>query len=928
MVEPTVRDALIRLNPEIAESPDRADEVIYKLRGVILGVTGAGLVSCNEEFMSWLRGDRTMPFGPAGEHVTIRLIDFEVPSNNTFVVSNQVTCTAGPSKRYDIVGFVNGLPLVLGEAKTPVRPAVTWVDGAAQVHDDYEVNTPGFFVPNVFSFATEGKEYRFGSIRMPLQIWAPWRAGKASLPGLGEIELAASSMLRPDVVLDITRNFTTFGTDGRGRKIKLIARYQQYEGTNQIVERVITGHPRKGLIWHFQGSGKSLLMVFAAQKLRLDPALRNPTVMIVVDRIDLDTQITATFNAADVANMVTADTRARLQELLAQDARKVIITTIHKFGEADGVLNERDNIIVMVDEAHRTQEGDLGRKMRDALPNAFLFGFTGTPINTRDRNTFHAFGASEDEGGYMSKYSFEESIRDDATLPLRFETRSVQLRIDRQAIDEEFAKLTKDLTDEERAEISKRAGRFAHLVKAPARVSSVVEDIARHFQEKVAPEGFGAQVVTVDQEACVLYKDALDQILPDDIESAVVISVGHSAPQEWKDRFGRTKDEEEKLLDRFRDPADPLKILIVTAKLLTGFDAPNLQCMYLDKLLRDHSLLQAICRTNRPAPGKTHGLIVDYLGIFDDVAQALVFDDESITKVIEDIGGLKDLLPPLMQNCLDRFPGVDRSVEGWEGLLAAQQCVPDNERRDAFAADFSQLGMVWEALSPDPVLTAYERDYRWLAAVYESLRPPSGNGKLLWHALGAKTIDLIHRNVKVQALRDDLETLILDDKLIEELISDPDRKKGELEIKISARLRRHGPDPTFVALSERLENLRLKHEQGALASLDFLKDLLKLARDVVQAENEVPEEVHEDAGKAALTELFETVKNSETPVIVERVVADIDDIVRKVRFPGWQQTAAGEREVQKALRRSLLRYKLHTDQDLFDRAYGYIVQYY
>ena len=239
MVEPTVRDALIRLNPEIAESPDRADEVIYKLRGVILGVTGAGLVSCNEEFMSWLRGDRTMPFGPAGEHVTIRLIDFEVPSNNTFVVSNQVTCTAGPSKRYDIVGFVNGLPLVLGEAKTPVRPAVTWVDGAAQVHDDYEVNTPGFFVPNVFSFATEGKEYRFGSIRMPLQIWAPWRAGKASLPGLGEIELAASSMLRPDVVLDITRNFTTFGTDGRGRKIKLIARYQQYEGTNQIQRLVI-----------------------------------------------------------------------------------------------------------------------------------------------------------------------------------------------------------------------------------------------------------------------------------------------------------------------------------------------------------------------------------------------------------------------------------------------------------------------------------------------------------------------------------------------------------------------------------------------------------------------------------------------------------------------------------------------------------------
>lgn len=928
MVESLVREALVRLNPEIAESADRADEVIYRLRGVILGVSGAGLVASNEEFMRWVRGEQSMPFGPGGEHITVRLIDFDDVSNNSFVVANQVTCTAGPDKRFDIVGFVNGLPFFVGEAKTPVRPAVTWVDGAAQVHDDYEVNVPRFFVPNVFSFATEGKEYRYGSIRMPLDMWAPWRANSTGLPGLGEVELAVASMLRPEAVLDIARNFTTFATDRKHRKIKLIARYQQYEATNQIVERVVAGRIRKGLIWHFQGSGKSLLMVFASQKLRFHPALGNPTVLIVVDRVDLDTQITATFNAADVPNMVAANTRAELQDLLDRDARKVVVTTIHKFAEAHGVLNDRDNIVVLVDEAHRTQEGDLGRQMRDALPNAFLFGLTGTPINTRDRNTFYAFGSDEDSGGYMSRYSFEESIRDKATLPLRFETRSVDLRIDRATLDAEFDELTKHLSEEDRAEVSKRAGRFSLLVKAPARVSAVVEDIARHFQEKVAPEGFGAQVVTIDQEACVLYKDALDQVLPDGIESAVVISVGHGAPQEWKDRFGRTQDEEEQLLDRFRDPADPLKILIVTAKLLTGFDAPNLQCMYLDKLLRDHTLLQAICRTNRPAPGKSHGLIVDYLGIFDDVAQALAFDDESITKVIENIDELKDVLPTMLAECIAHFPGVDRTFTGWEGLLAAQQCVPDNESRDAFASHFSQLSLVWEALSPDPFLTEYEADYRWLAAVYESLKPPSGNGKLLWHALGAKTIELIHENVTVQAVRDDLESLILDDAVIAELLEDPDRRIIEVEITIAARLRRRIGDPKFVALSERLENLRAKHEAGLLASLDFLKQLLDLAKDVVEAENETPEDVQIDQGKAALTELFEEIKGTETPVIVERVVADIDEIVRQVRFPGWQQTAAGEREVQRALRRSLLRYKLHTDQDLFDRAYAYIVQYY
>ena len=926
LVEPEVISALVRLNPEIAEDSARADEVIYKLRAVIQGVVGDGLVAANEKFTSWLRGEQTMPFGPNGQHTTIRLVDFDDFANNRFVVSNQVTFDLGPEKRFDLVGFVNGLPLVFGEAKTAVRTAVTWVDGASQVHDDYEVNARQFFVPNVFSFATEGKEFRYGTVGMPLELWSPWRAAGPGLTGLQELDRAVSSMLQPSVVLDIAQNFTAFATDQRKRKIKVICRYQQYEAVNQIVERVVEGKIRKGLIWHFQGSGKSLLMVFAANKLRLHPELGNPTVVIVVDRVDLDTQITATFNAADVDNLVTAQTRSELHDLLAKDSRKVIITTIHKFGEADGVLNTRDNIVVLVDEAHRTQEGDLGRKMRDALPNAFLFGLTGTPINTRDRNTFYAFGAAEDSGGYLSRYSFEESIRDKATLPLRFEARSVDMRIDRETLDEGFAKLIADLSAEDKAEISKRAGRFALLVKSPARVNAIVEDIARHFTEHIEPNGFGAQIVTIDQEACVLYKDALDQILAPEV-SEVVISLGQGVPQSWRDRFGRTKDEEEQLLERFRDPADPLKILIVTAKLLTGFDAPNLQCMYLDKPLRDHTLLQAICRTNRPAKGKDFGLVVDYLGIFDDVAQALQFDETSIKTVITNLEELKKELEPLMNACLDRFQGIDRSVGGWEGLMEAQQCLPDDKKRDAFALDFSKLATVWEALSPDPILTPYRQDFRWLAQVYESLRPPSGNGKLLWHALGAKTIELIHENVTVQQVRDDLDTLIMDADVIQGFLDDPNRGAREIEIRITARLRGH-VGPKFVELSERLESLRLRHEQGLLDSLDFLKSLLELAHDVVQAENETPPAIQEDQGKAVLTELFEGTRNESTPVIVERVVSDIDEIVRQVRFPGWQKTAAGEREVQRALRRTLLKYKLHNDQDLFDRAYGYIVQYY
>lgn len=983
MVETWVREALIALNPEIAAQPDRADEVIYALRAILLSVQGDGLVRANENFMAWTRGEKTMPFGQNGEHTPVRLIDFNSPSNNRLTVTNQwiysrtgvLPPAHSPSgrgladsrdegqsveKRFDVVLLVNGLPVVVGEAKTPTRSAVTWFDGAYQINEIYEKEIPAMFVPNVFSFATEGRVLRYGSIRMPIDLWGPWRLesppsspalpsegeGSSDFPRpmgeearvrdtmvvegtLGSVQRDVSSLLKPETLLDILQNFTLFATDKKHRRIKLICRYQQYETTNKILTRVVSGYPRKGLIWHFQGSGKSLLMVFAAQKLRMHPKLGNPTVLIVVDRIDLDTQITATFNAADVPNMIGVDSREDLQRLLRQDVRKVLITTIHKFGEADGKWCDRKNVIVMVDEAHRTQEGDLGRKMREALPNAFLFGLTGTPINRSDRNTFWAFGADEDHAGYMSRYSFQDSIRDRATLPLHFEAPTVKLRIDRDAIDEAYREMTNDLEEQDRDDLAKRAAKMAVLVKNPERVRAVVEHIVGHFHSKVEPNGFKAQVVCFDRECCVLYKKVMDDLIGPEA-SAVVMSGGQKDPQSWSVHV-RDKDAEEKLLDRFRDPADPLKFVIVTSKLLTGFDAPILQAMYLDKPMKDHNLLQAICRVNRTyGQSKTHGLIVDYIGIFDDVAQALDFDDKAVQQVVGNIDELRKALPGQVQKCLAFFPDVDRSIGGYEGLLEAQECIPDNATRDQFAAQYSVLGTIWEALSPDPCLGAYQTDYKWLTQVYESVKPVSGNGRLLWHRLGAKTIDLINQNVHVETVRDDLEALVLDADVLDEILGEgnPSKKAREVEIKLIARLRKHAGNPKFTELGERLEKVRERHEQGLLNSLEFLKAILEIAKDVVEAENRVDPEEEQDRAIAALTELFNEVKSKNTHVIVERIVADIDGIVRQVRFDGWQNTSQGEREVQQALRRALLKYKLHTDQELFEKAYGYIRQYY
>jgi type I restriction enzyme, R subunit len=931
IVELWLREALINLNPEITSQPDRADEVIYNLRACILSVQTDGLVRANENFMAWLRGEKTMPFGPDGEHVPIRLVDSVQPEKNRLTVCNQWTFQTGVlEKRFDVVFLVNGLPLVIGEAKTPTRSAVTWFDGAFQVNEIYEKQVPAMFVPNVFSFATEGRLFRYGSIRMPIDMWGPWRDEDNQEEGqLRHVRASVASMLRPEVVLDILQNFTLFATDKKHRRIKIIARYQQYFTTNQIVERVVKGHPKKGLIWHFQGSGKSLLMVFAAQKLRMHPDLLNPTVMIVVDRIDLDTQITATFNATDIPNMVGVGTRQELQAMLGQDVRKVLITTIHKFGEAGGKLNERSNIIVMVDEAHRTQEGDLGRKMREALPNAFLFGLTGTSINRADRNTYWAFGAEEDEKGYMSRYSFQDSIRDKATLPLHFEAPEVRLKIDRNAIDEAYRQITGNLSEQDRDDLAKRAAKMAVLVKNPERVRAVVNHIVKHFQAKVEPNGFKGQIVVFDRECCVLYKAVMDELIGPEASAIVMTSAQHDPP-EWK-QHARDKDAEEKLLDRFRDPADPLKFVVVTNKLLTGFDAPIVQAMYLDKPMKDHNLLQAICRTNRTfGQDKTHGLIVDYIGIFDDVAQALDFDEKAVQQVVSNISELQNALPEQVRKCLAFFPGVDRSVGGYEGLMAAQQCLPNNDTRDRFAAEYSVLGTIWEALSPDPVLSPHQSDYRWLTQVYESVKPPSGNGKLIWHALGAKTVELINENVHVESVRDDVETLVLDAQVLEEILAaaDPEKKGREIEIKLVARLRKHAGNPKFTELGERLEKVKERHEQGFLTSLEFLKEMLELAKEVVEAEKDIDPVEERDRAKEALTELFNEAKGKNTHIIVERIVTDIDEIVKKVRFPDWQQTMQGERLVQKELRRTLLKYKLHTDQELFDKAYGYIRQYY
>ena len=932
LIETELKQALVKLNPEIAALPERADEVIYKLRSILLSVNSTGLVRANEEFAEWLKGNKTMPFGKNYAHVSVKLIDFETIENNKFQLVNQFSIRNRETKRPDIVMFVNGIPLVVGEAKTPVRPSVSWLDAASDIHDGYENSVPELFVPNVLSFATEGKELYYGAVRTPLEFWAAWRVNDGDdisrLMGLNNVAAEMKQLLSPKTLLDILYNFTTYSTNKKRQRTKVVCRYQQYEGANLIVQRVLENKIKRGLIWHFQGSGKSLLMLFAAQKLRKMPELKSPTVMIVVDRVDLDSQTQNVFKEAP--NVMPTEDIDTLNKYLVNDSRYIIITTIFKFKDAQANINLRDNIIVMVDEAHRTQEGDLGQRMRMALPNAFFFGLTGTPINKTDHNTFWTFGAQEDENGYMSRYSFEDALRDKTILPLHFEPRLLDIHIDREKVDEEFAAIANTLDEDAKITLSNKAAKMLEFLKSPERIEIVCKDIAQHYQEKVEPQGFKAMIVTPDREACHLYKQELGKYFPDSA-SAVVISTSGKGEDELKRLYNLSKDEQEKLIEKFNKPDSELKFLIVTAKLLTGFDAPILQTMYLDKSLKDHTLLQAICRTNRKFPNKTFGRIVDYFGVFDDAAKALEFDEEVMKKVITNLSSQLEELPRIMANNLAHFEGVDRTVEGFDGLQAAQDAINTNEKRDAFASDYRQLANIWESLSPDPALEPYRTDYKWLSNVYQSVKPsgPDSLGKLLWLSLGAQTKKIMYDNIHVGGIHTDMEEVVLDETMVASLMASKDPKAAKkIEKELIKRFKKYTNQPKFVELSKRLEALRDKAEQGLISSIEFIKELCQIARETIQAEKQEEHIEVRKTGMEALTELFLELRTDDTPAVVGRIVADIDSIVKVVRFPGWQTTNAGEREVQKALRKTLLKYKLHKEEVLFNKAYLYIREYY
>jgi type I restriction enzyme R subunit len=697
-------------------------------------------------------------------------------------------------------------------------------------------------------------------------------------------------------------------------------------------------------------------MAYAAAKLRMQDDLDAPTIVIVLDRLELIQQTESEFKSVGIGAMKCAETKDDLRALLKNDYRGVIITTIFRFSEA-GLLNDRSNIVVMVDEAHRTQEGRLGLDMREALPNAKFIGLTGTPISTEDRNTWAMFGDADDPNGALNHYSVERSIHDGATLPVHVETRLVNFQINSDDLQAAFDELADEegLTDEQRGKLAARAAHISIVVRDKDRIDAVCNDIVNHYRTRIAPLGLKAQIVAYDRATCVAYFDAITALLNEGEEAAVVMTTLKNDPQSW-DRWNIDRDEEATIKDRFRDINDPLKFVIVTAKLLTGFDAPIEGVMYLDKPLRAHTLFQAVCRTNRrwtnPITGqqKLHGLIVDYIGLGKELAKAL--STKPTMNPSQDQGDVEILLGELsaeIATTMQTFASIELEAPIFNQIHDAQQILDSLEKREVFAAQFMRCQGLFEFLWPDTKLRPIEEPYRFLARIYASIAPNNSADLLLWQKLGAKTMEIVHAhlmNVTIDA--DKLDKVAMDAEVLEALRENglfPETPKigqpaptalevlQRLEARIVARL---SSDPThkiWKSLVERLELLRLSRISSAAESVEFLRHLLDLARDLLEAER-ADEEGRLgdlkviDPRKGALTQIFEEFKPQGVPLVIETVVERVDSLVQPVRGTGWQTSHPGDRTVRQELRLILKNSGLPPAGELFDHAYAYIRENY
>lgn len=901
VIDEWAREALLVLNPDLVGDPENADAVLAEVARAAL-LAHDGLVAANERLTVMLRGEHAFKTLD-GKHVPRRFIDFDDLENNRFVVSDEVTIKGGSeTRRLDVVYYVNGFPLVVAETKTPVQQDSSWVTGAKDIWGTYEVEYPQFFAPNVFSVATDGRQLRLAPVRTEPsgdpnedEGWGPWGSTTDDLAQTQAERVARSAelLLTPGTVLRILKDYAMYraGT-AADPTMKILPRYAQLEAAEAIHAKVLTGKrvgQGGGLIWQHQGSGKTELSAFTASRLLRDKLIGNPTVILIAHRKQLVRQAADLFATTGMPRVVTPVSKRELWKAV-KNHRGVIVTTVHKFAEA-GFLSDRDNIIVLVDEAHDSQEGDFGKAWRTAVPNATFFGMTGTAVKQGDRNTFALFGDPADENFILSRYTPERSIADGYTKPVVVEARRVGFDLDKEDLDKAFDELADDegLDEDTKEFLSGKASHTETILSNPDRIEAVCRDMVSHYLANVFPLGQKAQVVAFNQRLVVAYAETIQRILAEHsavlaiktgdgsstvepLEVAVVMSVPNSkqTPKNYL-KYALTEDQEEALKRRFKNVNDPLAFVVVTAKWMVGFNAPIEGVLYLDKPLKAANLFQTITRPNRPwknpvtGQRKKFGRVVDYIGLAKQIGLAVTGpkmadddDDEPTPVDVLDINQLTVKFLTDLTRVQSVFAGIDKTQADFHSLSEAEGRIhEDSPARTAFVADFIALQGVWEFLyahnTQNPMLDPYKADYRWLAKVFDYISPTDKSQAILWEKYGAKTLALVHghidnltitpgRTVRLDAAGLELVKKIAAQLTIPGTTQDP-KDPGEVykqvldSIENRLKHRIEGTQPgVYKSLADRIEKLRQRAITTVDDSIAFLEDCLNVARDVVAAD--------------------------------------------------------------------------------------------
>jgi len=891
-----IKEAIQRLNPAILQSDTDVDNVINHLRRISNDING------NREFFEWIKGEKSIVLNPGEKAQVIRLIDTS-PENNVFVVTNQFKFSGYENVRFDVVLMVNGIPLAMIEAKVPTKENLDYHEAIKQVLRYHSV-APQFFKHLAFVCVTDGINFRYDWVT-PDQF-LEWKSTDQADP----LEASVKALFRRDFFIDFVTNFIVFERE-REQVRKKMARYQQVGAVNKIVSRVLEGQIRSGLIWHTQGSGKSLTMLWAAWKLKKAPQLLNPTIIVIVDRVDLEQQLLGVFSNVDLPYTTKAKSKDDLIDKLSKDSREVIITTLQKFEDIEEGLSTRKNIIVFVDEAHRSQYGTLAMKMREALPNAFIFGFTGTPIEkgATGRSTFRAFCPSDET--YLDKYGIRQSIEDGATVRLLYQSRLAKYHIPREILDRDFLSITLGLSEEEQEKVLGKSATLRTALKAQDRIEDIACDVVEHYKTHIAPNGFKAQLVAVDREACALYKEALDKQLPKQ-ESVVIYTSGLNDDDLLK-RYHLGKEEQLQITrNNYQKAGENPKILIVTDMLLTGFDAPIEQVMYLDKPMRDHKLLQAIARTNRPYPGKAAGIIVDYVGIFDKLKKALNFQEQDIEGLAFDYDVLKEEFSDIIAAVLKPFSGVVKDGSR-DSLFSALAVLKDEVKHKSYKQGLSKLRSRYETIAPDPFLLQFENEYAWLIEVNVAYNKLHRQKIPDLSEYQEKTKRLIREKLLVEKLEKDLPLIEIDKDYLQKLDSHKFTKRQKA-MEIAEAVRNHirinvETNPIYETLSHRLERiLKIKETEQQLEELD------SLVKEIV--------EVDEKALKLGISKEEYALLNVSKNYLSNRnendlttFVKELDREIKPTLFPGWWRKVKMATEVEQTLFEKCYR-KFESDLDV------------